>query len=86
MPARKKKWMQEAFSYHKKCSLHRQLKIPCEVKIPITLLRKIKGTEIGLTVLNPTKTGKRRIKVTRLLKYRANLAHTARTKTRLRVR
>jgi len=84
MPSNQKKWMQKAFSPYKKCSLHRQLEIPCDVKIPITLLKKIKGTEIGITISNPTKTGKRNIKVTRLLKSRASLAHTARTKTKRR--
>lgn len=78
--------MKEAFKHHKKCSLHRQLQIPCDVKIPVTLLRKIKGSDVGVSILNPTKTGKRKIKVTRLLKARAVLAHTSRVKKKKTVR
>jgi len=46
--------------------------------IPKSLLSKIKRAEIGDTVRNPTETGKRRVKVTRLLKKRAVLAHILR--------
>lgn len=60
----------------KKGALSRQLEIPKEENIPISLLAKIKKAKIGTTITNPTKTGKRRIKVTRLLKRRAVLAHT----------
>ena len=38
------------------------------------LLRKIKRTPTGKIVINPTKTGKKRIKVTTLLKRRVNFA------------
>lgn len=60
----------------KKGTLSRQLGIPEEENIPITLLEKIRRAEIGAVVRNPTKTGKRRIKVTRKLKRRAVLALT----------
>lgn len=60
----------------KKGALSRQLGIPEEENIPISLLAKIKKAKIGTTITNPTKTGKRKIKVTKLLKKRAVLAHT----------
>jgi len=71
---RKKKWIQSAVG--KKGALSRQLGIPERENIPFTLLEKIARAEIGRTILNPTKKGKRRIKVTRLLKKRAVLALT----------
>lgn len=60
----------------KKGALSRQLGIPEEKNIPMTLLNKIARTKIGETISNPTKTGRRRIKVTNLLKKRAVLART----------
>ena len=69
-----KKWIQKAV--RKEGALSRQLDIPVEEDIPITLLKKIVNTPIGKTIRNPTKKGKRRIKVTRLLKKRAVLALT----------
>ena len=68
------KWIQKANL--KKGALHRQLGIPQDEKIPVTLLKKIKKAKIGETITNPTKKGKRKIKVTQLLKRRANLALT----------
>ena len=50
------------------------LKIPEEELIPLTLLDKIVSADVGEIVKNPTKKGKRYIKVTRLLKKRAVLA------------
>jgi len=73
-----KRWIQSALKKHVPGSLHRQLEVPTSKKIPNTLLSKIKGTKVGSTIHNPTSTGKRRIKVTRLLKRRAVLAHTVR--------
>ncbi len=70
----KRRWIQSAIK--KPGALSRQLGIPEEEDIPIRLLQKIKNTEIGTTIKNPTKKGKRRIKVTRLLKRRAVLALT----------
>ena len=39
-----------------------------------TLLKRIKNATTGGTITNPTKTGKRRIKITTLLKRRVNFA------------
>lgn len=69
-----KKWIQKAKI--KKGTLSRQLDIPEEDDIPITLLRAIRDADIGDTIKNPTKAGKQTIKVTRLLKKRAVLAIT----------
>ena len=73
---RKKFWIQKAIK--KKGALSRQLGIPKSDTIPITLLRAIVKAPIGKTIRNPTKKGKRTIKVTRLLKRRAVLALTLR--------
>lgn len=75
---KKNLWIQDAVSKHKKGSLHRQLEVPQDHKIRKTLLVKIKHAEIGDKIRNPAKTGKSQIKVTRLLKKRAVLAHTLR--------
>ena len=72
------KWIQHALKGHKKGSLHKQLGIPQTKTIPKTLLNRIKSAKVGKTIKNPTKTGKRRIKITGLLKKRAVLAHTLR--------
>ena len=58
----------------KKGALSRQLGIPVERKIPILLLNKIISAKAGQTIRNPSKTGKRFIKVTSLLERRAILA------------
>jgi len=55
-----------------KTSLSKQIGISLKSDIPVTLLNKIISAKIGDTITNPTKTGKRRIKVTLLLKRRAN--------------
>ena len=60
----------------KEGALSRQLGIPIIDNIPITLLKAIKNADIGETVRNPTKKGKRRFKVTKLLKQRSVLALT----------
>lgn len=60
----------------KKGALSRQLGIPEKKNIPITLLNKIVKAKAGQTIMNPTKQGKRRIKVTRLLERRAIFART----------
>lgn len=59
-----------------KGGLSRQLNIPIKKKIPFTLLNKIIKAKVGQTIINPTKTGMRKIKVTRLLERRAILART----------
>ena len=69
-----KKWIQKANI--KKGALHKQLGIPQDKKVPSTLVNKIVKAEVGSTVKNPTKTGKRNIKVTSQLKKRASLAKT----------
>jgi len=71
-------WIQDALRRHKRGSLHRQLEVPNGKRIPMRLLSKIKSAEVGKTVTNPTKTGKRKVKVTGLLKKRAVVAHTLR--------
>ena len=76
-PSKKPKfWIKRALANRKKGVLSRQLGIPEEDNIPVTLLKAIKHTDIGEMVHNPTTKGKRWIKVTRLLKRRANLALT----------
>lgn len=70
--------MQKAFKEHTKGALHRQLEVPQSEKIPSTLLNEIKNTPVGKVAHNPTKTGKKSVKVTGLLKKRAVLAKTAR--------
>ena len=69
-----KKWMHKVAI--KKGTLSRQLGIPIEDNIPITLLKAIQNAKIGTTIKNPTKAGKASIKVTRLLKKRAVFAIT----------
>ena len=79
MPKRKTKkkfWIKTALAKRKKGALSRQLGIPEEENIPITLLKAIRDADIGKMVHNPTTKGKRRIKTTRLLKRRAVLALT----------
>jgi len=67
-----KKWIQKTGL--KKGALSRQLDIPEEKNIPMSLLNKIVSAKAGQTITNPTKLGKRRIKVTRLLERRAIMA------------
>jgi len=67
-----KKWIKKVVK--KPGSLSRQLGIPIKENIPMTLLNKIVAAKAGETIKNPTKTGKKRIKVTRLMERRAILA------------
>jgi len=67
-----KKWIQK--TKIKKGALHKQLRVPEERKIPITLLNKIISAEVGDVIKNYSKSTKKMIKVTSLLKKRANLA------------
>ncbi len=69
-----KKFIQKAKL--KKGALSKQLNIPEKNKIPFSLLNKIISAKAGQTITNPTKMGKRRIKVTRLLERRAIFART----------
>ncbi len=73
-------WIRDAVKEGREGALSRQLGVPVEENIPVTLLERIKNASIGETVRNPTETGKRRVRVTRLLKRRAVLAHTLKTK------
>ncbi len=66
------KWIQKI--HLKKGTLHRQLGISQEHKIPISLLNKIIAAKPGDTITNPTSKGRKRIKVTRVLEKRVNLA------------
>ena len=66
------KWIQKI--HLKKGVLHRQLGIPQDMKIPVSLLNKIIAAKPGDVITNPSGKGKKRIKVTRVLEKRANLA------------
>jgi hypothetical protein len=66
------KWIQKINL--KKGTLHRQLGISENDKIPISLLNKIISAGLGEVITNPTSLGKKRIKVTRVLERRAILA------------
>jgi len=66
----------------KKGALSKQLGIPEKENIPITLLNKIIAAKAGDTIKNPTQSGKKRIKVTRLLERRAILAQTLKNLSR----
>ena len=68
----KKKWIQRAI--HKPGSLHSNLGIPKQMKIPMSLLNKIVKAKAGDTITNPTSVGRKKIKVTRKLEQRAILA------------
>jgi len=67
-------------------SLKRTLEIPREERIPKELLNKIIRAKAGETITNPTKTGKRRVKVTRLVERRAILARNLRSINEKRAR
>ena len=69
-----KRWIQQ--TQPKKGALSKQLGIPEREDIPRTLLNKIIKAEAGDWINNPTKTGKKRIHVTRLMEERAILART----------
>jgi hypothetical protein len=60
-----KKWIQKAVN--KPGTLHRQLDIDKDKKIPISLLKKIIKAKAGDIINNPSKLEKKKIKVTRLL-------------------
>lgn len=69
-----RKWIGKAKI--KKGALSKELGIPEAKNIPKALLNKIKSAKIGTTIKNPTKSGKRNIKVTGTTKKRATLALT----------
>jgi hypothetical protein len=67
-------WIPRSVNEHKKGSLHRMLEVPPSESIPFTFLQEIVNTPIGMIAKNPTQTGKKKIKVTHLVKARANWA------------
>jgi hypothetical protein len=71
---RQKLWIKQAGDHKTKGALHRQLQVPQKETIPKSLLRKIQSAETGRKIHNPTKTGKRSIPVTTLLKRRTAFA------------
>jgi hypothetical protein len=77
MGKKKELWMKGAFAKHKEGSLHKQLEVPAEKKIPKSLLARIASAKQGSRIKNPTKIGKRKITVTGLLKKRVNPVITA---------
>lgn len=66
------KWISGAIKHEG--TLSKQLGIPIEDNIPITLLDAIIRAPIGTIIDNPTDEGHKRFKVTRLLKQRSVLA------------
>ena len=66
------KWIQKI--HLRRGALHKQLGISKDNKIPVSLLKKIISAKVGETIKNPSKVGRRRIKVTRVLERRAILA------------
>lgn len=66
------KWIQKI--HLKKGALHKELGISEDEKIPISLLNKIISVKPGDTITNPTSVGRKKIKVTKRLEKRANLA------------
>ena len=76
------KWIQKINL--KKGTLHRQLGIPLDKKIPISLLNKIVSAKSGDMITNPTSLGKKKIKVTRVLERRAILARNLKNISRKR--
>jgi len=67
----KEYWVQEAMG-KKPGALRRQLGIPQDKKIPVTLMRKILKAETGDVVRNPTRVGRCKYKVTTLMQRRVN--------------
>jgi len=66
------KWIQKIRL--KRGILHKELGIPSQMKIPVSLLNKIISAKAGETITNPSKVGRERIKVTRAIEQRAILA------------
>jgi hypothetical protein len=70
----RKRWIQRAVDPRKRGSLHRQLGVPKGEKIPRELLNAVKTAEPGRVV----RASGKRIRVTKLMKKRVNLAVTLR--------
>jgi hypothetical protein len=64
-------WIQKAI--HRPGSLHRDLGIPKDKKIPASLLNAIIKSHAGDTIKNPTSVGNKKIQVTRKIEQRAIL-------------
>jgi len=62
----------------RKDKFKRQLGMKGNEKIPYSLLKKINNSSVGETINNPTKKGKSRIKVTKLIERRAFLCMNVR--------
>jgi hypothetical protein len=60
------------FKSHKPGSGHRTFGVKKGEKLPRTFLQEVVDTPIGKVAHNPTLVGKRSIKVTKLVKSRAN--------------
>jgi hypothetical protein len=69
-------WIPDAVKNHKEGSLHKMLEVPQSETLPFTLVDKGCHTPIGKTFKNPTQTGKKKVKVTKLVKQRSCLALT----------
>lgn len=73
----------------RKGALHRRLGIPQGKRIPKTLVKRLLSAKVGSTITNPTKTGRKRIRVDGRLKkqvvagFRGILAAGRRTAGRL---
>ena len=66
------KWMSKAFQNAGTGLLHEMLGVSPKEKIPLTFLQAIVDTEIGKVAHNPTTTGSKMVRVTDLMKLRAN--------------
>lgn len=77
MSKKEEYWMREAMGM-KPGALHRQLGIPKDKKIPVTLMRRILKADTGDVVKNPTRVGRRRYRVTTLMQRRVNPVLTSR--------
>jgi hypothetical protein len=67
-----KRWIQRAIV--RPGTLSKALDIPDKENIPVTLLKRIVKASSGDMIKNPTKIGRKRIKVTRSLERKAILA------------
>lgn len=74
MGKQKKKWIGDVVKPREKGLFHKQLGVPQKERIPKALVNKIVSAKVGSKIKNPTKTGKRTIRVTTLCKQRANFA------------
>jgi hypothetical protein len=71
-PKRKVTWEERMFKTHKPGSTHRMFGVPEGQTLPLTFLQKVVDTPLMEIAHNPTKIGLRKIKVTHLVKARAN--------------